>query len=193
MLLVSSTTSARADGEPVTDSGADTTAARKGTDRSHLGATLGLGTPVGEVGLEYTLVPTRHLEIGFAVGLADMIPLGDAPFTPDPQAAVMPRFRYPFGPVVATAGAGLSAGHYTVYYSPFSGSPGDWIDYETDALWANAEAGLELHLRGFVTRAYLGYGKVIAHSEVKHGHGERDMTLPDGSLPYLGLSLGHSF
>jgi len=188
-LLVAVTTSALADGTDATPA----PTARKQTDRSHLGLTVGLATPTGELGAEYTLVVMPNLEIGFGVGLADMIPLGGESLSPDPQAAIMPRFRYALGPTVLTAGVGLSGGRYTTYLSPFASTPGHAIDEVTNALWANGEAGVEYHLHGMFARAYLGAGKVIAHSEIKHYDGGTNMNLVDDALPYVGLTVGHTF
>ena len=158
-----------------------------GNDRSHVAATAGLATPTGEVGVEYTLVTPHHLEIGFGVGLATL--LSPPSVQPDPQLAIMPRYREHAGPGVFTLGAGLSGGRYTVLGSPFS-------DYavlqQSYALWANAEVGYEVVSRaGVFARVYAGGGKIIAHRMIDTTDSSR--MLLDSALPYAGVPHGYAF
>ncbi|HEY4183225.1 MAG TPA: hypothetical protein VGM90_40660 [Kofleriaceae bacterium] len=159
--------------------------------QSSVNATLGLATPVGEVGVEGTFV-LDYFELGVGVGLSNMIggtSDGDKKGSPQLQVALMPRARVPIGKrTLLTFGVGLSGGEYVVASSPFSSDP---YDAKAMALWANTEAGIEVFLPGGYTfGAYGGYGKVIAHGDVTTPNAGR-MVLPDDSLPYLGIKLGH--
>ena len=152
--------------------------------------TVGLGTPVGQLGIEGAFVAHRNLEIGVGFGYGNIINLGDTG-KPNAQLAVMPRFRLPLGPVRITLGAGLSGGRYTVGASPFSGEP---YLAKTTALWLNGELGADYELdNGLWFGAYVGAGKVIAHTDAKDAHGATLMSLPDSSLPSLGVRVGYSF
>ncbi|HEY4182690.1 MAG TPA: hypothetical protein VGM90_37925 [Kofleriaceae bacterium] len=160
------------------------------TSRSHLGVTAALGSPLGELGVEYTRVLHPNLELGVGVGLANMLTFVDMPTTPSPQAAIMPRARLPIGPAVLTLGAGLSAGRYTTYTG--AGRYGE-IQDQTTALWTNVEAGAEVHTHGWFARLYGGMGFIVAHGDVTHGDGSSSMDVADRSLPYVGLSVGRAF
>ena len=111
---------------------------------------------------------------------------------PDPQVAIMPRYRLHLGPGVATLGAGVSAGHYTVPASPFASDP---ISEQSYAMWANAETGYEMTWRsGMFVRAYFGGSKVIAHGAVTDGRGNHfAMSSDTSALPYTGIMFGYAF
>ncbi|HTL84011.1 MAG TPA: hypothetical protein VL856_02430 [Acidimicrobiia bacterium] len=161
--------------------------------RVEVSGTAGVATPLGMFGIEGTYVVHRNLEVGLGVGLANVINIGDTG-APDPQLAIMPRFRIPVGSFTFTLGAGLSGGPYTVASSPFADGP--YEEKTSAALWLNGEAGAEYFLNnGMFFGAYLGGGKVIAHARVNDPDGNATMNPLVGAdaLPYLGLRVGHSF
>jgi hypothetical protein len=160
------------------------------SERSHASVNVGIATPVGQVGIEGTYVAHRNVEVSVGVGLANVINVGDTG-SPDPQAAIMPRFRLPLGPVRLGVGVGVSAGAYTVAASPFDSDA--YAAKMTASLWLNSEAGIEYSLRGLVAGAFFGYGKIISHTKATDAHGATLMSVPDDALPYLGLRIGHTF
>src|ERR1041385_5730671 len=68
-------------------------------DHSRVGATVGLFTPTGDLGVEYTQVLHPNVEIGVGAGVG-LVRVG-------PQVSVMPRLRTNLGPFSLTGGAGL--------------------------------------------------------------------------------------
>lgn len=180
-LITSTATFAHADSDVPSSSLSDR------RDHSRLGATVGLFTPVGEAGLEYTYAAHRNVEIGFGAGLGH---LGVG--TPTPQASIMPRLRTRIGAVTFTLGTGLSGGPYT-NFGIRDGA--DVIHHQsTTALWANVEAGIQVSSQhGPFARFAVGGGKVIAHSKIEADDTQYTMTLSDDALPYAGLTIGTSF
>jgi hypothetical protein len=153
-------------------------------NHSRVGATVGLFTPVGEAGLEYTYVVRRDVEIGFGAGLGNL-GFGEA----NPQAAIMPRLRTPIGAGTLTLGTGLSGGPYTNR----GVRDADYVFHEqsTSALWANVEAGVQItSQRGPFARVALGVGKVIAHSTIEADDTMYMNTLADDLLPFAALTIG---
>lgn len=126
-------------------------------DHSRVAATVGISTPVGEVGVEYTWAALPALEIGVGAGIAMNLSAGMPVL---PQASVMPRFRVRRGAVTFTVGSGLSGGEFQ-NVSPFA----DEAQKPVIALWANAEAGVQFSSsRGRFVRLFAGAGLVVAHS-----------------------------
>ena len=152
--------------------------------RSRITLNLGLFTPVGELGFEYTQMVVRFLEIGASVGVG---------FS-GPQAAIMPRLRAGGGPISISIGAGLSGGAYT---DPFglscpdaSSVPCSDNGVKATLLWTNAEGGIQWTSHGgVVVRLYAGAGRVLTHGTCRNGECDR----VDGmTLPYAGLAFGHT-
>jgi hypothetical protein len=149
--------------------------------RSSLSVTTGVFTPVGEIGIEYTHNLNRYLEVGFSGGMG---------FT-GPQAAVMPRLRIAHGGLAFLLGAGLSGGPYQaldICFDDGCETPGS----VKVAVWANLEAGVQLTTeRGFLVKVYAGAGAIVA-SSVCTGNPDDCMSINGTTLPYFGLSIGHT-
>ena len=148
-------------------------------DHSRVGATVGIATPVGEVGVEYTWAALPALEIGLGAGIAMNMGPGVAVL---PQASVMPRFRVRRGAVTFTVGSGLSGGEFQ-NVSPFAEQK------PVTALWANAEAGIQFSSsRGRFVRLFAGAGLIVAHSTPMSGS-EYAYAFPT-VLPSIGAQVG---
>jgi len=150
-------------------------------DHSRVGATIGLFTPNGELGVEYAQALHPNAEIAVAAGYGAVVRVG-------PQFSIMPRFHVRRGPVSLSLGAGLSAGKYN-NISPFA----DENAPEIPTLFGNAEAGLQYGMkRGPFARVFLGVGKGLAH-DLKgvpdHQMDEVRMEIDD-AIPYAGLTVG---
>jgi hypothetical protein len=153
--------------------------------RSRLAVSLGLFTPTGELGLEYTHVVLPHLEVGAGAGIG---------FT-GPQASITPRLRAGAGLFSMTFGAGISGGSYDEpELFSFCVTAGDHLCPDNRikalALWANFEMGLQFTSRsGMAWRVYGGIGTAVAHGACSRGNCAR---IDDMNIPYLGISFGHT-
>ena len=146
-------------------------------DNSRIGATVGLFTPTGELGLEYTEVLHPNFELGLGAGVG-LVRVG-------PQASVMPRLRLRRGPFTLTGGAGLSVGRFN-NVSAFADENAPHVL----SLFANGEVGLEIaSMRGPFVRGFLGAGKIVAHEQVTDAY---QAELKD-VLPYGGVTFGWTF
>lgn len=147
--------------------------------RSRITGTLGLFTPVGELGLQYTqaLGPAFEVELGVGYGFSG------------PQASVMPRVRLGRGTLAFTIGAGASAGDY-VEPTLLCFDDDACMSTRTTALWGNAEVGLLVTSRtGLTVHAYGGAGWLLAHDRCT---GPRCDGLQGSVLPFLGVAIGHT-
>ena len=152
---------------------------------------LGLGSPVGGLGLEVVQRFGAHFELaaGFGVGEAA------ASSEPHPglghvvQWALMPRLRLGNDAAALTVGAGISGGEYgegflrsLFLFCNEDSCPSTNAPYPTRyVIWSNFEIGLEHSWRnGFATRLFAGYA---------HGFASGDSF----NLPYLGFGLGYAF
>lgn len=153
---------------------------RQATDRrddSRVGATVGLFTPTGELGVEYTQSLHPNFEIGLGTGVG-LVRVG-------PQASVMPRLRMRRGPITLSGGAGLSVGRFN-NVSAFS----DENAPRVLSLFANGELGLQISsTRGPFVRGFLGAGKIVAHEQVTDAYRAE---LKD-VIPYGGVTFGWLF
>jgi hypothetical protein len=159
--------------------------------RTAVYAVLGLGTPVGFVGLEGVHRFGSSFEIcaGFGRGLLAASSQAHASFGRDIQWAVMPRFRAGGKHHALTLGAGLSGGN--------TGSGGEWFcdgpcparDYPlTYVFWGNVEIGTEHWWNGgFAMRTFVGYARGCTTSTCTSHYGA------DLSTPYAGLGFGYAF
>lgn len=146
-------------------------------DHSRIGATVGLFTPTGELGLEYTQVFHPNFEVGLGAGVG-LVRVG-------PQASVMPRLRIRRGAVTLSGGAGLSVGRFN-NISAFADENAPRIL----SLFANGEVGLQISsLRGPFVRGFLGAGQVVAHEKVADAYRAE---LKD-VIPYGGVTFGWTF
>jgi len=146
-------------------------------DGSRIGATVGLFTPVGELGVEYTQVFHPNFEVGFGAGVG-LVRVG-------PQASVMPRLRMRRGPITLSAGAGLSVGRFN-NISAFADENAPHVL----SLFANGEVGLEISAKsGPFVRGFLGGGKIVAHEAVADAY---QSELKSG-FPYGGITFGWTF
>jgi hypothetical protein len=146
-------------------------------DRSSLTATLGLFTPVGELGAEYTYEPRPEVEIGIGGGVA---------FSGF-QAAVMPRARFGDDHGAITLGVGASIGNYKE--EQLFCFEDDCSDTTATTVWGNGEAALELiSWHGTVARFFLGAGRIMSASSCE---GPDCGSLEGDWLGYAGMSIGH--
>jgi len=146
-------------------------------DDSRIGATVGLFTPTGELGVEYTQALHPNFELGVGVGYG-IVRTG-------PQLSLMPRARLRRGPATLSLGAGLSIGEYNGE-SPFA----DPVP-NIQALFGNAEAGLQVTSKwGPFARVFAGAGKIVAHAAY-----ESSEQADQGKdvIPYGGLTVGWAF
>jgi hypothetical protein len=147
-------------------------------DRSHSGVTLGLFTPIGELGVEYTQAVREHLEVSAGAGLGLFVRVG-------PQVAVVPRVRARYGALTLLAGIGLSCGRYN-NISAFARVDAPRIF----TVWANPEVGVQAAgpWRTFA-RFSLGVGVQVAHGAYDPTDtGVRDEL--NAHIPYGGLTVG---
>jgi len=147
--------------------------------RSRVALLLGLFTPTGEAGIEYTQNVASFLEVGLGAGRG---------FS-GIQGAVMPRLRAGSGALGVTLGAGLSGGHYREPQF-FCWGEGPCMDTETTALWVNVEAGVQVTSRtGFTMSLYGGVGSIAISSGCS---GPDCDELEGNALPYGGIAIGHT-
>lgn len=146
-------------------------------DRSSLTATLGLFTPVGELGAEYTYEPRPEVEIAIGGGVA---------FSGF-QAAVMPRARFGDDHSAITLGVGASVGHYKE--EQLFCFEDDCGATSATAVWGNGEAALEMvSWGGTVARFFIGAGRIMSTSNCD---GPECGSLEGDWLGYGGMSIGH--
>ena len=147
-------------------------------------AQVGLGTPLGYVGVEAArrLSPSFVLSAGAGMGLSG------------PQIALMPRLVLGRGRSALVVGAGISRGKYT---SSNACSEYDGCAYRTGtANWANVEVGGEYRWPGGLSIRYFGgYGQAFADDLVCVGAQDQCAAYPGGgrSLAYTGLAVGQAF
>ncbi|MEP6861076.1 MAG: hypothetical protein ABJE66_10670 [Deltaproteobacteria bacterium] len=159
-----------------TVAGADPLASDR-RDDSRIGATVGLFTPTGELGVEYTRVFHPNFELGLGAGVG-LVRVG-------PQASVMPRLRVRRGPFTLSGGAGLSVGRFN-NISAFA----DENAPRVLSLFANGEVGFAISsTRGPFVRGFLGAGKIVAHEQVTDAYRSE---LKD-VIPYGGITFGWTF
>ena len=150
-------------------------------DHSRVSASVGLFTPTGDLGVEYTQALGEHLEIGVGAGMGLFVRTGA-------QGAVMPRLRQSWGPLTATLGAGVSVGRYD-NISPFAEDNAPRIL----SMFGNVEAGLQYTTHvGLFARAYAGTGKILTHEGVMGGDPMVKAELDD-VIPYGGVATGWTF
>jgi hypothetical protein len=166
----------RTAGETATDSddGADRGA------HSRVCMTLGLFTPIGELGFEYALV-LPYLEIGVGVGGGGY----------GAQASIMPRLHLEGRDASVSVGAGISGGPYD---EPVLLCLSDDADAckatKTTVLWGNVEAGIARKWDGGGSlRLYGGVGRLLDHAGCTGPH---CAGINGDTLPYFGLSIGHT-
>jgi hypothetical protein len=148
---------------------------------SRVGATIGLFTPTGDVGLEVAQAVHENAELSLGIGYGLLVRVG-------PQVAAMPRLRYRSGAVTFSAGAGLSLGKYN-NISPFARISAPKIT----TLWGNVEAALQVtSQRGPFIRGFLGAGSQLAHGSYDTSDPELQMETDD-VIPYGGINVGTSF
>lgn len=146
-------------------------------DGSRIGAGVGLFTPTGELGLEYTQALHPNLEVGVGAGVG-LVRTG-------PQLAVMPRLRTRRGAFTLSLGTGLSVGRFN-NISPFADEQAPHVL----SVFANGEAGLQVtSKRGPFARVYAGAGKIVAHEAVEPEYRDE---LKD-VIPYGGVTVGWVF
>ncbi len=147
-------------------------------DRSRFGLSVGVFTPTGELGAEYTWVANPNLELGLGAGVGGGW---------QPQVAIMPRLRLATKHTSYSLGAGVSTGRYTTYGGDFG-----W-EYarRTLVLWANVELGIQRTWadEAMFARVAGGVGLAMAHGTTT---GDGDMMFSDHVVPYFGITVGHT-
>ncbi len=155
---------------------ADPSIVRDRRDNSRVGATVGLFTPIGIVGVEYVQAVSSILEVGVGAGVG-FVRVG-------PQVAVMPRLRTRRGPFTLSFGAGLSTGRYD-NVSPFAVDNAPHIL----SLYGNAEGSIQVaSRRGPFARFTLGVGRVLAHERIDTS--SQTVMNQFEPLPYGGFTVG---
>lgn len=148
---------------------------------------LGLGAPLGYLGLSVgaSPVPWIELDLGAGLGAAGVQYAADSRLR---LARWGSLDRYAF-----YLGAGVSMGPY----NSDALSPSNPSNYHWDtAYWGNLEAGLEIRMEsGFSARPFVGAGYMFNVNTGKLSVG--GSTGPPDSIspwqPYVGLGLGYSF
>src|SRR5262245_19440280 len=145
-------------------------------DDSRIGATVGLFTPTGELGVEYTQALHPNVELGVGAGVG-IVRVG-------PQLSVMPRLRKRLGPITLSLGTGLSVGRYN-NISPFADENATHIL----SLFGNAEGGVQItSQQGPFARVFAGAGKIVAHGAYRENVPEERAELDD-VIPYGGVTV----
>ena len=151
--------------------------------RSRVSGSVGLFTPTGELGFEYTHMVLPTLEIGAGAGVGYL----------GPQASIMPRLRTDQGPTALTFGASISGGPYhdpVLTFFCYPTSPNTCMDTNTTVLWVNLEVGVQRTWRGGMTlHVYGGAGRIVAHAACT---GASCDSVGGLTLPYLGIAIGHT-
>lgn len=142
---------------------------------------VGLATPTGELGFEYTFI-RRYFEIGAGAGVGVL----------GPQASIMPRLRLNDRGAEFTLGAGLSGGPYNdPVFLCLSEEPGRCDSTKATVLWANLELGVAVRARsGATLRVYGGAGELVGHAGCT---GPKCEGVDGQTMPYLGVGIGYSF
>jgi hypothetical protein len=149
---------------------------------------LGLGAPVGGVGLEAVHRVGSLVEISAGVGLGATASGGqqDASFGRLVQWAVMPRLRLGNERHAFTAGVGASGGYFEklqLFCDDDCSSPARYV------LWANLEAGGEhWFAHGFALRYFVGYAFGCDADTCGSSVNEQDLR-----FPYTGIGVGYAF
>lgn len=163
-------------------------------DHSAVSMNVGLFTPTGSLGAEYTQVLHPNVELGVGAGLGYLAAAAlDGDYHVRPEVSVMPRVRVRYGALRLAVGAGLSAGSYQDEPSPFD--DGGWHDQASLVMWANGEGVAQLISRtGWFGAARLGGSYLVAHSTMRtSGDATHMPTDAQGAAyPYLGLSFGRT-
>ena len=143
--------------------------------RVSINGTLGLVTPVGELGADITIEPVPAFEIAIGAGMA---------FS-GPQLSIMPRLRAGDEYNAFEVGVGMSTGHW--HEEPFL-CWSDCTPTDTTALWLNGESVYQrVSQSGAVYRVFFGLEKMVGDQNCTgSGCGGMDLT-----FPYVGVSFGH--
>jgi hypothetical protein len=145
-----------------------------------VGVTLGLASPVGEIGVDVDHRFTRMFDLDVGAGEA----LGG------PQVSAMPRLRFGSQAVSGTLGAGLSAGPMETF---------GLIDdtdarMSTFALLANIELGAQLTSQGgMFVRGFIGGSVMLANTGWTCTANCDGFKNEPSASPYLGLTVGHDW
>jgi hypothetical protein len=150
---------------------------------------LGLGTPLGFIGVALDYAVTPMLSVNAGVGLGGS----------GPQGAVSARLRIPSFSAHSAPyiGLGLSGGPYTPWSLCIPAGEGDCSPpaYHWDtAYWVNFEAGGEMRTPSNVTiRAYAGLGWMLNPGDGQTGE-PPGVAGPAGDqwLFYLGGAIGYA-
>ncbi len=155
---------------------------------------VGLLTPTGTLGAEYTQVFHPHVEVGVGAGLGYLAAAAiDRDYRVRPEVSLMPRFRARYRMLRLAVGAGMSAGSFQDSPSMFDDS--GWHDEASLALWANGEGVAQLISRsGWFGAARVGGSYLVTHTAMRtRGDATHMPSDPQGLvLPYLGFSFGRT-
>jgi hypothetical protein len=155
---------------------------------------LGLGTPLGGLGVELEAMPIRGWSFSAGVG-AGSFPLTNLAGGLGPQVAFMVRPRLVVGKVSYGVGLGPSEGPYRVRPLRLSGSGGEVSRDDEGVVWLNGEMFIERRADAPVWwRFFAGYGREVASFGVTCYGNAADVAAcrdqaPRG-LPYFGFALG---
>ena len=152
---------------------------------------LGVGTPLGLVGVALDVTPVRWVSLNLGVGHR----------TEGTQFAAMTRARFSPTPVTGGFGAGISGGRYTwSTYSFLLGPRSEHASVDREwktALWGNVDFHFEGRSGGgFQWRIYVGYATLLNPNQ-----STCSFEAPDGqrlcserlSNIYVGSAMGYAF
>ncbi len=151
---------------------------------------LGMGTPVGSLGVSGELGALRYMALQLGVGSN-----GEGV-----QLALMGYGRLPLGDTLALdLGVGLSEGAYVHRTNVIDADHSDDTRWDA-AVFANGEVALEtLAKGGFSTRWSLGLGRLLNPDDVSKCWNGGDAEPCSASrrkaytVPYIGVALGYAF
>ena len=148
--------------------------------RSRISFLLGLATPIGSLGFEYTQLVAPYLEVGAGMGVG---------FT-GAQFSLTPRLRIGQEASTLTLGGASRAGRSATGQTLGSVSQRDPACAPILPCCGSTPrpACRQSHGGGMMGRLYGGIGKLVAHGSCTGYCGELDGT----TLPYVGLAIGHT-
>jgi hypothetical protein len=161
---------------------ADIAASQTAWEQRPLSLTLhmGVGTPLGGLGVEVEHSVTRNLALHGGVGMGR----GGA------QVAAGARFRHNASRTLSMGfGVGVSGGDY--HELSFHAPGYEW----KDTIWINAEVFVEKRVGPLALRAYAGWSNAVSHGECvdTEDGGPCSSTYEIPNYPHVGVAIGWSW